>query len=87
MTLTSEQFNILATKDDVKKEIFESEERIRKDINKVLTAVDGLAKKTENVEVEQTSNIVAHDRYEKRITKNEENIIDIQRHLNLKPAV
>jgi len=80
MTLTPEQFNILATKDDVKKEILESEERIREDINRVLTAVDGLAKKTENVETEQTANLGAHDRYEKRLT-------NIEGHLNLKPAI
>ena len=76
--MTPEQFNILATKDYVKEEIHSSEERIKTEINKVLNAVDTFAKKTENVEIEQTSNISAHDRFEKRIS-------GIETNLNLNP--
>jgi hypothetical protein len=68
---------------DVKKEMKE----VNKKMDQVLTAVDGLTKKTENAEAEQASNIVAHDRYEKRITKNEKDISNIHGHLNLKPAI
>ena len=80
MTLTPEQFNILATKDDVKKEVRESEERIKQEIHKVLEVLDGFAKKIDTVEIEQTSNIAAHDRFEKRISH-------VETRLNLKPAV
>ena len=44
MTLTPKQFNILATKDDVKEAVIALEERMTKKIDKVLTAVDGIAK-------------------------------------------
>lgn len=79
ITLTPEQFSILATKDDVKKEVTESEERIKKEIHKVLNAVDGLAKKTENIEAEQTSNLATHNRFEERITKVEEHICKLSK--------
>lgn len=48
MSLTPEQFNILATKDDVKEAVIAaviaSEERMTKKIDKIFTAVDGIAK-------------------------------------------
>ncbi len=43
MTLTPEQFNLLATKEDLKG--IKEEMTTKEDTNKVLTAVDGLAKK------------------------------------------
>jgi len=61
MTLTPAQFNYLANKDDLK----ELESKIRNDIatkedvDKILSAIDSFAKKTEDVEIEQNSNIVA----------------------------
>jgi len=66
MTLTLEQFNQLATKEDLK----ELEERTasKKDINKILDAIDSFTKKVQDFEAEQASNLVAHDRFEGRIT-------------------
>ncbi|PIR93416.1 hypothetical protein COT99_00850 [Candidatus Falkowbacteria bacterium CG10_big_fil_rev_8_21_14_0_10_43_10] len=46
-----------------------TKEEFNKKIDQVLTNTDGLAKKVEKVEQEQTANIAAHDRFEERITK------------------
>lgn len=67
MTLTPEQFNILATKDDVKEAILASEERITKKIDRILTAVDGIAKQHNDFKTELVANQGAHDRFEERI--------------------
>ncbi|PIR92691.1 hypothetical protein COU01_00240 [Candidatus Falkowbacteria bacterium CG10_big_fil_rev_8_21_14_0_10_44_15] len=69
MTLTPEQFNILATKDDLKDLKREITEELGDKIDKVLTAVDSLAKKHETFEQELTANIGAHDRFQADITK------------------
>ena len=70
MTLTPEQFNLLATKDDLKS----LEDRIDNKINKVLTAVDDIAKKFDDHEIEHVSNQAAHDRYEEQIAKLEKKV-------------
>ena len=71
MSLTPEQFNKLVTREILKEDLKELEERIGvkidKKINQVLTAVDGIAKKHKNFETEMVSNQAAHDRFEKRI--------------------
>lgn len=77
MTLTPEQFNKLVTKDEFtefKDEMME----MKADVKKLLTAVDGLAKKTENADLSSVSNQAAHDRFENRITR-------IEKAHNLKP--
>ena len=66
MTLTPEQFNKISTKDDVERAIRESEERLGMKIDRVLSAVDGIAKRHEDFEKELTANQAAHDRFEKR---------------------
>ena len=66
MTLTPEQFAKLVTKDEfyeLKNEIIE----IKGDVKKILTSVDGIAKKRNDFETETVSNQAAHDRFEKRI--------------------
>ena len=52
MTLMSEQFNLLATKDDLK----DFEDKMATKIDVVLTAVDGLAKKFDNFNAEMAAN-------------------------------
>lgn len=91
MTLTPEQFNKLATKDDLKGlekkmdkkfdaafDLFATKDDIKElkremankeDINKILAAVDGIAKKHQDFEAELAANLGAHDRFEARITK------------------
>lgn len=79
MTLTPEQFNTLATKQDtieIKSEIVEMKEGI----NNILTAVDGLTKKVVDIEHAFVSNMAAHDRFEKRIER-------IEKHLSLNPLL
>ena len=60
MTLTPEQFNKLATKDefnDLKTEVRE----VKNDVRRILTGVDGLAKKLDDIEHAFVSNQAAHD--------------------------
>ena len=76
MTLTPEQFNKLATKEDLKN----LKERVasRKDMDNVLAAVDSVVKKLDDIEHAFVSNLAAHDRFEKRIAR-------IEEHLSLNP--
>ncbi|MBU1177488.1 MAG: hypothetical protein V1768_02725 [Patescibacteria group bacterium] len=67
MTITPKQFNQLATKDDLKK--LESRLASKKDFNKVLNAVDGLAKRFDTIETESKMDKLAHDRMQKQIDK------------------
>ncbi|OGF27990.1 hypothetical protein A2468_04140 [Candidatus Falkowbacteria bacterium RIFOXYC2_FULL_46_15] len=74
MTMTIEQFNKIVTKDDLKEAIRESEERLSQKIDKVLTAVDGIARKHQDFDEELTSNQAAHDRLQSEIIKIKERI-------------
>lgn len=69
MSLTPEQFNKLVTKDYFEEKL----ENIatKEDINKILTAVDGIAHKHQNFEVELAANQGAHDRLGKKIDGHE----------------
>ena len=63
---------MLVTKDDLKEALKDTASK--SDINEILTAIDSFAKKVDNVEMEQASNISAHDRFEKRISGIENNL-------------
>ena len=76
MTLTPEQFNKLATKEDLKellkKEDFEEAK------SEILGAVDAVMHKLDDIEHAFVSNQAAHDRFENRIER-------LEKHLGLKP--
>lgn len=76
MTLTSEQFNRIALKEDLKE--FYNKEEMDKKFDKVLTVADAIRKKLDNIEHAFVSNLAAHDRFEKRLTR-------IEKHLELSP--
>jgi hypothetical protein len=76
MTLSPEQFNKLATKEDLK--YFVTRDEMNEKFDKVLTAVDGVMNKLDDIEHAFVSNQAAHDRFEKRIER-------IENHLELKP--
>jgi len=69
MPLTPEQFDKLATKEDLKE--LKREVATKEDVNKILTAVDGIAHKHQSFEVEMTANLGAHDRMNKKIDGHE----------------
>ncbi len=71
MTLTPEQFNLLATKDDLIELKERIDEKIDKKIDKVLTAVDDIATQLKISKEEKASNQGAHDRMQKGIDKHE----------------
>ena len=76
MTLTPEQFNKLAAKDDLQN--FYTKGDMDKKFDTVLTAVDSVMKKLDNIEHAFVSNQAAHDRFEERLTR-------IEKHLDLSP--
>lgn len=61
MKLTPEQFDKLVTKDEFH-ELKKQVEETNVNVKKVLTVVDGIAKKHQTFEVELASNQGAHDR-------------------------
>lgn len=82
MSLTPEQFNQLATKDDlnqVKNNLKNLEEKTSRDKDEILTAVDGLAKKFDNFHAELAANQAAHDRFEKSISDLKKRIGELER--------
>ena len=71
MGLTPEQFDKIATKDDLinlEKRLYEKF-ATKFDINRIMTVLDGIAKNQENLSHELTSNQAAHDRFEMDIEK------------------
>ncbi len=79
MTLTPEQFNKIALKEDTDR-IEKKVDKISANVSKLLTAVDGLTKKVDDVEHAFVSNQAAHDRFEQRISI-------IEQHLGLKVVI
>lgn len=69
MTLTPEQFNMLATKDDLKILEEEIDQKLTKKIDAVLSAVDSIAKKYQDHESEHVANLGAHDRMQNDINE------------------
>ena len=68
MPLTPDQFAKLVTKDEFN-ELKTEVKEIGDNVKKILTSVDGIAKKHEDFETELTANHGAHDRFESRIKK------------------
>ncbi|MDD5072154.1 MAG: hypothetical protein PHQ42_05510 [Patescibacteria group bacterium] len=67
MPLTPEQFNKLATKEDLKNFVTKDEmQNVKSDI---LGAVDAVMVKLDNIEHAFVSNLAAHDRFEERISR------------------
>jgi hypothetical protein len=69
MSLTPEQFNRIALKEDVEKIVENQLQEVKENINKVLTAVDAIAKGYADHNIEHISNIRAHDRFETRLNR------------------
>ena len=69
MSLTPKQFSILATKDDLKEVEERLDKKMGKRIDKVLTAIDGIAHRHQKFEIEMAANLGAHDRFEKKFTE------------------
>ncbi len=60
-------YHMFAAKEDIKE--LKREIATKEDINKILTAVDGIAKKHQDFETELAANLGAHDRFETRIAR------------------
>ena len=78
MTITPEQFNKIALKEDLKG--LATKDELTKVKSEILGAVDSVVKKLDNIEHAFVSNLSAHDRFEKKITRAE-------KHLELAPAL
>ncbi|OGF27670.1 hypothetical protein A2303_00375 [Candidatus Falkowbacteria bacterium RIFOXYB2_FULL_47_14] len=77
MTLTPEQFNKLATKDEFN-ELSNDLKDVKKGVGQLLTAMDAQRKKLDDIEHAFVSNQAAHDRFEKRLER-------IEKQLKLEP--
>ncbi len=75
MTITPEQFNQLATKDDLKD--FVTKDYLDKRMDQVLNAVDGIAGQLDGIRQESKMDKVAHNRMQGEINQ-------IKGHLGLK---
>ena len=69
MTLTPEQFNLLATKSDLNdlKDGMVTKEEFTEKFDQILTAVDNLTKEVRDFKVEMASNQMAHNRFQGEI--------------------
>ena len=85
MTLTLEQFNKIATKEDLKD--FVTQVHFDKKIDKILTTLDGIAKIFEDHKIEHVANIGAHDRFEEKFTKTDKRIKVIEKKFEASPVV
>ena len=77
MAISPEQFNKLATKEDLNE--LREELASKEDAHKVLSSVDGLAKRFDTIETEFKMDKIAHDRIQKDVD-------DIKEKLELKTA-
>jgi hypothetical protein len=80
MKLSPEQFNIIATKDDLNNLEEKIDLKITQKMDRILNAVDGLAKSVNDMKAEFASNMAAHDRFETRITR-------VEKQLELDPII
>ncbi|MDP2709303.1 MAG: hypothetical protein Q8O93_04680 [bacterium] len=82
MALTPEQFALIATKEDLKdlRQDMATKTELTQVKSEILGAVDAVMVKLDNIEHAFVSNLAAHDRFEKRLTR-------IEKHLELSPAV
>jgi len=73
MSLTPKQFNMLALKTDFL-EVRDKLDMIDGRISKIIDSLDGLVSRTYNVECNFAANQSAHDRFEGRLNRIEDNL-------------
>jgi hypothetical protein len=85
MPLTPEQFDKLVTKEYFEEKLAEKLEGIatKKDIDRVLSAVDGIVLKHKKFESEMAANVGAHDRFEKKLTESNGRVEVLERKLGV----
>jgi hypothetical protein len=76
MTITPEQFNKLALKEDID-QILDAklEAKLTPMKSEILQAIDSLAKSVNDLRSESAANLAAHDRFEVRITNLENKVL------------
>jgi hypothetical protein len=76
MTITPEQFNKLALKEDID-QILDAklEAKLTPMKSEILQAIDNLAKSVNDLRSESAANLAAHDRFEVRITNLENKVL------------
>jgi len=77
MTLTPEQFNKIALKEDVSR-VEDKLDKLIDTVDSLVNSMDSQKKKLDNIEHAFVSNQAAHDRFEKRLTR-------LEKHLELNP--
>lgn len=81
MTISIEQFNKLITRDEFNERMdnLEAKFATKDDINMILNAIDGFAKKTEISEQERFMNQSAHDRFQNKLDNHEVRINKLEK--------
>ena len=74
-------FNIFSTKEDLKELRQDITQEISEKIDKVLTAIDGVAKEQQDSRMERTANIGAHDRIEADIVKTNKRVTVVEKRI------
>lgn len=77
MTITPEQFNYLATKDDLR--AIREEMATKKDVAKIMTTLDSINKTLSTRDDEKTANISAHNRFQRTLDDHEVRITKIEK--------
>ena len=78
--------NVFASKEDLRELEERMDGKIDKKIDKVLTAVDGIAKDFKKFDQELAANVGTHDRFEEKFIKTDERIKVVERKLNISPV-
>jgi len=83
MTLTPEQFNKLATKDDLQE--LKREMVSKSEFATMMKTVDGIAKGVKDIKDDQATNLAAHDRIQEDVNEVREHVGLKVKHTVLKP--
>ena len=78
MSLTPEEFNKIASKNDLDR-VEGKIDVLEVKFDKMMSVLDGVAKDLKDIKSDRVANMAAHDRFEERITV-------IEKKLELKPA-
>ena len=79
MTITPEQFNKLALKEDVRGIVQEELAPIKKDMVKIMTTLDAMNTTLTKIDTENTANTSAHTRFQTTIDDHEVRITKIEK--------
>ncbi len=79
MTITPEQFNKIALKEDVRKIVQEELTPMKEDVAKIVTTLDAMNRTLTKIDTELAANTSAHDRFQTTLNNHEVRITKIEK--------